>query len=73
MQVQKQEMTTAHNLYNLYSSLPDEVQQSFLQELLEKQHEKLENLAFYKACKKAKDEDEYLNATEAEAFINSLA
>jgi len=72
MQTQMQEVT-AHNLYNLYSSLSDEIQAYFLQELLEKQQDKLENLAFYNACKKAKDEDEYLNAAEADAFINSLS
>jgi len=71
MQVQKN--TTAHNLYELYVSLSTEVQDDFLQELLDKQHEKLEDLAFYKACKEAKAEGEYLNATEAESFIDSLA
>jgi len=72
MQTQTQEVT-AHNLYNLYSSLSDEVQQYFLQELLENQHDRLEDLAFYKGCKKVKDEDDYLNAAEADAFINSLS
>ncbi|MDC9728266.1 MAG: hypothetical protein PSN04_02920 [Methyloprofundus sp.] len=64
---------TAHNLYELYVSLPTEVQYDFLQELLEKQHDKLENLAFYKACKEAKDEGEYLNLSEAEKFMSSLS
>ena len=71
MQVQKN--TTAHNLYELYVSLSTEVQHDFLQELLEKQYEKLEDLAFYKACKEAKADGEYLGTAEAEFFINSLA
>lgn len=65
--------TTAHNLYELYISLSAEVQQDFLQELLENQHEKLENLAFYKACKTVKEEGEYLASSEVNSFINSLA
>lgn len=61
--------STAHNLYELYVSLSAEVQQDFLQELLENQHEKLENLAFYKACKATKEEGEYLASSEIDGFI----
>lgn len=64
--------TTAHNLYALYETLPDETQQFFLQELLQKQADKLETLALYLACQQAKKENEFLNENETTAFMNSL-
>ncbi|MEY4768712.1 MAG: hypothetical protein RL637_1351 [Pseudomonadota bacterium] len=70
MQIQN---ATAHSLYALYETLPTETQQFFLQELLQKQAEKLETLALYMACKEAKDENEFLTEDETIAFIDSLS
>lgn len=64
---------TAHSLYTLYETLPNEVQQAFLEKLLQKKHEQLEDLAFSMACKQAKDENEFLSEAEAQIFIQSLA
>ena len=47
---------TAHSLYVLYETLPNEVQQAFLQELIQKKHQELADLSFYLDCKEAKDE-----------------
>ncbi|WP_024299508.1 hypothetical protein [Methylomicrobium lacus] len=68
--MQPQNSNTAHSLYALYETLPDEVQQGFLQELLEKQSEKLETLALYLACKEVKDQHEFLTEDETKAFIS---
>ncbi len=70
--MQTQHLTTAHSLYVLYETLPDETKQLFLQELLAKQAENIEASALYLACKEAKEENEFLTDTEAQAFINSL-
>jgi hypothetical protein len=70
--MQTQNATTAHNLYALYETLPDETQQFFLQELLQKQADKLEILTLYLACRQAKEENDFLNDTETMDFINSL-
>jgi len=64
---------TAHSLYKLYETLPNEVQQAFLQELIQNQHQKLANLSFYLDCKQAKEENDFLNAEEQQAYINSLS
>lgn len=63
---------TAHHFYALYETLPADIQQAFLTELLQKQPNKLEDLAFYLACKAAKDENEFLTEAETQAFINNL-
>jgi hypothetical protein len=39
--IRTQQRTTAHSLYMLYETLPDEIQQLFLQELLTRQAEKI--------------------------------
>jgi hypothetical protein len=70
--MQTQNSNTAHSLYALYETLPNEVQQVFLQELLQKQADKVETLALYLACKEAKDENEFLTEDEAKAFIDNL-
>lgn len=70
--MQAQNAITAHNLYTLYETLPHEMQQSFLQELLQKQSDKLEILTLYLACKQSKDENEFLTDNEIIDFINSL-
>ena len=62
----------AHSLYALYETLSNDIQQQFLQELLQKQAEKLEMLALYMACKEAKDENDFLTESETLNFINSL-
>jgi hypothetical protein len=70
--MQTQNTNTAHSLYVLYESLPNETQQLFLQELLAKQAEQLETLAFYLACKDTKEENDFLTDSEVQAFINNL-
>lgn len=70
--MQPQSSNTAHSLYALYETLSNEIQQQFLQELLQKQADKLEILALYLACKDAKDENNFLTETETLDFINSL-
>jgi hypothetical protein len=70
--MQPEPTTAAHSLYVLYETLPDDIQQAFLKELLEKQRERLENLAFYLACQQAKDENEFLSDEDSQAFIASL-
>ncbi len=64
---------TAHSLYALYETLPNEVQQAFLEELLDKKQKELEDLAFALACKQAKTESQFLNEQETQAFIQSLS
>lgn len=70
--MQAQNSNTAHSLYALYETLSNETQQQFLQELMQKQADKLESLALYSACQEAKDENEFLTEAEATDFINSL-
>lgn len=70
--MQNQALNTAHYLYALYETLPDDIQHSFLQELFQKQADKLENLSFYLACQVAKEENEFLTEPELTDFINSL-
>ena len=68
-----QAANTAHSLYVLYETLPNEVQQAFLEELLGKKQQELEDLAFALACKQAKTESQFLNEQETQAFIQSLS
>jgi len=68
-----QQANTAHSLYALYETLPNEVQQAFLEELLQKKHQELEDLAFALACKQAKDESQFLSESKTQAFIQSLS
>lgn len=70
--MQAQNSNTAHSLYVLYETLSNDIQQQFLQELMQKQADKLETLALYLACKEAKDENEFLTEDEVTDFINSL-
>lgn len=62
---------TAHSLYTLYETLLNEVQQAFLQELLQKRHQQLVDLDFYLACEETKEENEFLSEQEQQAFIDS--
>lgn len=64
-----QHANTAHSLYAFYETLPNEVQQAFLEELLQKKHQELEDLAFALACKQAKDENQFLNEQETIQFL----
>lgn len=41
-----QQASIAHSLYELYETLPGEVQKSFLEELLQKKHSAIAALAF---------------------------
>lgn len=70
--MQVQNTNTAHSLYALYETLSSDIQQQFLQELLQKQADTLETLALYLACKAVKDENDFLTNDETTAFINSL-
>ncbi|MCX7068930.1 MAG: hypothetical protein NTW85_14720 [Methylococcales bacterium] len=70
--MQAQNSNAAHSLYVLYETLSNDIQQKFLQELMQKQADKLETLALYLACKEAKDENEFLTEEETADFINSL-
>ncbi len=70
--MQSQNSNAAHSLYVLYETLPLETQQQFLQELMQKQTDKLETLALYMACQEAKDENEFLTEDKTTDFINSL-
>ncbi len=70
--MQAQNSNAAHSLYVLYETLSNDVQQQFLQELMQKQADKLETLALYLACKEAKDENEFLTEEETTDFINRL-
>lgn len=67
--MQTQQLITAHSLYVLYGTLPDETKQLFLQELLTKQTEKIEDSTLYLACKAAREENEFLTDTQAQAII----
>ena len=68
-----QQINTAHSLYALYETLPNEVQRAFLEELVQKNHQELEDLVFALACKQAKDEDQFLTEQETQEFIQSLS
>jgi len=70
--MQSEKVNIAYNLYSFYESLPDDIQQTFLQQLFRKQREKLENPAFYFACQQAKDENQFLSDSECQQFIESL-
>ena len=72
MKTQPDNSNTAHSLYALYETLPDTVQREFLSELVQKKRRELEDLSFYLDCKQAKDENEFLDDNEAQAFIESL-
>ncbi len=72
MKTQPDNSNTAHSLYALYETLPDTVQREFLSELVQKKRQELEDLSFYLDCKQAKDENEFLDDNEAQAFIESL-
>ena len=64
-------MKTAHSLYVLYETLPTDTQQAFLQELLQKQQERLENAAIFLACQQAKEENDFLSDEDSQAFLDS--
>lgn len=72
MTMQTQNPDAAHSLYVLYQTLSDEAKQLFIQELLENQDEKIENHLFYLACKQAKQDNEFLDDTESQVFIDNL-
>ena len=62
---------TAHSLYALYETLPNEVQQAFLQELIQKKYQELAGLSFYLDCKEVKDENDLLSEQEQHSFFMS--
>ena len=50
--IETQQFATAHSLYTLYETLPDETKQIFLQELFAKQGEKIEACLAYKKAER---------------------
>ena len=70
--MQTEHTHTAHSLYALYETLPIDTQQAFLQELLQNQQERLEDLAFCLACQQAKEENDFLSDGESRAFLEKL-
>lgn len=70
--MQPQNANVGHGLYMFYETLSYDIQQQFLQELLQKQADKLEVVALYLACKEAKEENDFLTNDEEIAFISSL-
>ncbi len=68
---EKIQITTAHSLYMLYETLPDEIQQIFLQELLTKQAENIKRSLFCSACKKTEEENGF--QTDAQANFQDLS
>ncbi len=68
-----QQAESAHSLYSFYETLPNEIQQAFLEELLNKKHQEIENMAFALACKQAKDENQFLGEQETQEFIQNLS
>jgi hypothetical protein len=72
MNAQQASANTAHSLYAFYETLPDTVQREFLSELVQKKRQELEDLSFYLDCKQAKDENEFLDDNEADAFMENL-
>jgi hypothetical protein len=72
MNAQQASANTAHSLYAFYETLPDTVQREFLSELVQKKRQELEDLSFYLDCKQAKDENEFLDDNEVDAFMESL-
>jgi len=72
MNAQQANSNTAHSLYAFYETLPDTVQREFLSELVQKKRQELEDLSFYLDCKQAKDENEFLDDNEADAFMENL-
>ena len=72
MNAQQANSNTAHSLYAFYETLPDTVQREFLNELVQKKRQELEDLSFYLDCKQAKDENEFLDDNEVDAFMESL-
>jgi len=72
MNAQQASANTAHSLYAFYETLPDTVQREFLSELVQKKRQELEDLSFYLDCKQAKDENEFLDDNEVDAFMENL-
>ncbi len=52
--MQLQNASIGHSLYMFYETLSYDIQQQFLQELLQKQADKLEFVALYLACMETK-------------------
>jgi hypothetical protein len=63
----QQQANTAHSLYALYETLPNEVQQAFLEELLQKKHAEIKAIAFPDLSSNSKHKTVVLGAM-ADAF-----
>jgi len=64
------ELNIAKSLYALFETLSKETQQAFLQELLQKNQQELEDLLFYFACKEEHDKNDFLSENETKQFIS---
>jgi len=69
--MQTEHMNTAHSLFVLCETLTTDTQQAFLQELLQKQQERLENAAIFLACQQTKEENDFLSDQDSQAFLDS--
>jgi len=68
----KMQITTAHSLYMLYETLPDEIQQIFLQELFTNQAEKIKRSALFSAFKEASEKEDVFQ-TDSNANFHDLS
>jgi hypothetical protein len=67
--IHTQQFTTAQSLYTLYETLPNEVQEIFLQELFTKQSKKIKT-SLCLAYKKAEKENGFL--TDEQSYFQDL-
>jgi hypothetical protein len=70
--MQLQNANIGYSLYTFYETLSYDIQQQFLQELLQKQADKLEFVALYLACMETKEENDFLASDKEIVFISSL-
>ncbi len=67
---EKMEITTAHSLYMLYETLPDEIQQIFLQELFTNQAEKIKRSALFSVFKEAAEKEIFFPTDSKANFLD---
>lgn len=67
-----QNVIVAKNLYTLFESLPQEIQQLFLKRLFQEKGDELSEFIFYLICREAKEKGDFLSEEEARFFIEGL-
>ena len=67
-----QDAIVAKNLYTLFESLPQEIQQLFLKKLFPEKGTELSEFIFYLACREVKENADFLSEEEAKIFIEGL-